>query len=148
MAPAAERGRVWFRRWPGAVRVVVRQCQCIEVVQIASVMQNNLFLELSKCSLFLQDNGWVGLAQVSNCQARGQGVLCGGACCLNFLSIDFRIGPPGIFAYSPFCAVFNTSGQPAASLPLGWSSSGLPIGVHLAAGSTFNMIKIDRGECF
>jgi amidase len=48
--------------------------------------------------------------------------------------LGYRMGPEGIFAYSPFCAVFNASGQPAASLPLGWSSEGLPIGVHLAAG--------------
>lgn len=47
--------------------------------------------------------------------------------------LGYRIGPNGIFAYSPFCAVFNASGQPAASLPLGWSKAGLPIGVHLAA---------------
>ena len=47
--------------------------------------------------------------------------------------VGYRTGPNGIFAYSPFCAVFNASGQPAASLPLGWSSSGLPIGIHLAA---------------
>ncbi len=47
--------------------------------------------------------------------------------------VAYRTGPQGIFAYSPFCAAFNASGQPAASLPLGWSSSGLPIGVHLAA---------------
>lgn len=47
--------------------------------------------------------------------------------------VGFRTGPDGIFAYSPFCAVFNASGQPAASLPLGWSSTGLPIGIHLAA---------------
>jgi amidase len=47
--------------------------------------------------------------------------------------VDFRTGPGGIFAYSPFCAVFNASGQPAASLPLGWSREGLPIGIHLAA---------------
>jgi amidase/6-aminohexanoate-cyclic-dimer hydrolase len=47
--------------------------------------------------------------------------------------VAYRTGPEGIFAYSPFCAVFNASGQPAASLPLGWSSDGLPIGVHLAA---------------
>ncbi len=47
--------------------------------------------------------------------------------------LGYRMGPQGIFAYSPFCAVFNASGQPAASLPLGWSSRGLPIGVHLAA---------------
>ncbi|MBN8630322.1 MAG: amidase [Rhodobacterales bacterium] len=47
--------------------------------------------------------------------------------------IGYRVGPNGIFAYSPFCAVFNASGQPAASLPLGWSRDGLPVGVHLAA---------------
>lgn len=46
--------------------------------------------------------------------------------------VAYRTGPNGIFAYSPFCAVFNASGQPAASLPLGWASSGLPIGIHLA----------------
>ncbi len=47
--------------------------------------------------------------------------------------VGYRTGPEGIFAYSPFCAVFNASGQPAASLPLGWSRDGLPIGIHLAA---------------
>ena len=45
----------------------------------------------------------------------------------------YRIGPDGVFAYSPFCAIFNASGQPAASLPLGTSATGLPIGIHLAA---------------
>jgi amidase len=38
-----------------------------------------------------------------------------------------------VFDYSPFCAVFNASGQPAASVPLGQSAAGLPIGIHLAA---------------
>jgi amidase len=47
--------------------------------------------------------------------------------------LAYRIGPKGIFAYSPFCAVFNASGQPAASLPLSMSTEGLPIGIHLAA---------------
>jgi amidase/6-aminohexanoate-cyclic-dimer hydrolase len=47
--------------------------------------------------------------------------------------VAYRTGPNGIFAYSPFCAIFNASGQPAASLPLGWSTEGLPIGIHLAA---------------
>ncbi len=47
--------------------------------------------------------------------------------------VNYRIGPGGIFAYSPFCAVFNASGQPAASLPMGTSANGLPIGIHLAA---------------
>jgi amidase/6-aminohexanoate-cyclic-dimer hydrolase len=47
--------------------------------------------------------------------------------------VGYRIGPQGIFAYSPFCAVFNASGQPAASVPLAMSAAGLPIGIHLAA---------------
>jgi amidase/6-aminohexanoate-cyclic-dimer hydrolase len=47
--------------------------------------------------------------------------------------VAYRTGPEGIFAYSPFCAVFNASGQPAASVPLAMSAGGLPIGIHLAA---------------
>ncbi|WP_248965034.1 amidase [Sphaerisporangium perillae] len=38
-----------------------------------------------------------------------------------------------IFDYGPFTAVFNISGQPAISLPLGWSEGGLPIGVQVVA---------------
>lgn len=45
----------------------------------------------------------------------------------------YRTGPEGVFAYSPFCAVFNASGQPAASVPLHVTKDGLPVGVHLAA---------------
>ena len=48
--------------------------------------------------------------------------------------VNYRIGPGGIFEYSPFCAAFNASGQPGASLPMGTSASGLPVGIHLAAG--------------
>ncbi len=46
---------------------------------------------------------------------------------------QYRVGPGGVFEYSPFCAVFNASGQPAASVPLYWTKDGLPLGVHLAA---------------
>jgi amidase len=38
-----------------------------------------------------------------------------------------------IFDYGPFTVVFNVSGQPAISLPLGRSAGGLPIGVQLVA---------------
>jgi amidase len=37
-------------------------------------------------------------------------------------------------AYVPFTPAFNSSGQPAISLPLSWSSASLPIGVQLVAG--------------
>ena len=47
--------------------------------------------------------------------------------------VDYRMGPGRVFAYSPFTAAFNASGQPAASVPLHWTADGLPVGIHLAA---------------
>jgi len=38
-----------------------------------------------------------------------------------------------LFALIPFTPLFNMTGQPAISLPLGQSSAGLPIGVQLVA---------------
>jgi len=38
-----------------------------------------------------------------------------------------------VFDYGPFTLVFNISGQPAISLPLGHSVNGLPIGVQVVA---------------
>jgi amidase len=38
-----------------------------------------------------------------------------------------------VFSYCPFTPVFNTTGQPAISLPMHWSETGLPIGVQLVA---------------
>ena len=46
--------------------------------------------------------------------------------------VGYRIGPEGVFAYSPYTAAFNATGQPAVSVPLFWNDEGLPIGVHLA----------------
>lgn len=40
-----------------------------------------------------------------------------------------------VWPYSPFCAAFNASGQPAAALPLHWTVGGLPVGVQVAAAS-------------
>jgi amidase/6-aminohexanoate-cyclic-dimer hydrolase len=45
---------------------------------------------------------------------------------------DHRLGPDGIARYSPFCPIFNITGQPAITLPLHWSADGLPVGVHFA----------------
>ena len=36
-------------------------------------------------------------------------------------------------AFVPFTPAFNSSGQPAISLPMHWNSAGLPIGVQLVA---------------
>ena len=47
--------------------------------------------------------------------------------------IDYRMGPNGVFDYSPFTAAFNATGQPAISIPIHWSADNLPIGLHLAA---------------
>jgi amidase len=59
--------------------------------------------------------------------------------------LDYRLGPGRVFAYSPFTASFNASGQPAASLPLHWSADGLPVGIHLAAG--FGRDELLMGLC-
>lgn len=34
-------------------------------------------------------------------------------------------------AYSPYCAVYNCTGQPSINVPLNWNEAGLPIGVQL-----------------
>jgi len=40
---------------------------------------------------------------------------------------------PRIASFIPYTAQFNMTGQPAISLPLHWTPSGLPVGVQLAA---------------
>ena len=42
----------------------------------------------------------------------------------------YRMGPGGVFDYSPFTALFNATGQPAASLPTHWTPDGLPVGIR------------------
>lgn len=47
--------------------------------------------------------------------------------------LDYRLGPDGVLAYSPFTALANGTGQPAMSVPLYWNQDGLPIGTHFMA---------------
>ena len=60
--------------------------------------------------------------------------------------LDYRVGPKGVAAYSPYCPIFNATGQPAASLPLHWTRSGLPVGVHIAGrfGEDATILKLSR----
>ncbi|MEW9804778.1 amidase [Mesorhizobium sp. ZMM04-5] len=59
--------------------------------------------------------------------------------------VDYRMGPGRVFDYSPFAAAFNASGQPAASLPLHWTTDGLPVGVQLAVA--FGEDELLMGLC-
>lgn len=47
--------------------------------------------------------------------------------------IDYRLGPEGLWRYSPFTPLANATGAPSISLPAGLSSTGLPIGAMLSA---------------
>lgn len=53
---------------------------------------------------------------------------------------------PRSFAFAPFTGLFNMTGQPAISVPLYWTASGLPIGVQLAAkyGGDGLLLKLAR----
>ena len=46
---------------------------------------------------------------------------------------DYRLGPAGLWRYSPFTPLANATGAPSISLPAGLSSDGLPIGAMLSA---------------
>jgi amidase len=58
--------------------------------------------------------------------------------------VDFRTHLVRLLRYTSFTPVQNVSGSPALSLPLGLSSTGLPIGVQLAApyGSEARLIAL------
>ncbi len=45
--------------------------------------------------------------------------------------LDYRLGPNGVWKYSPFTPLANATGQPSMSIPAGKSSVGLPIGAML-----------------
>ena len=47
--------------------------------------------------------------------------------------IDYRLGPEGLWRYTPFTPLANATGAPSISLPAGHSRDGLPIGAMLSA---------------
>ena len=49
-----------------------------------------------------------------------------------------------VFAYCPFTPLFNSTGQPAISLPMHWAPNGLPIGVQFAGrfGDEATLIRL------
>ena len=47
--------------------------------------------------------------------------------------IDYRLGPQGLWRYTPFTPLANATGAPSISLPAGRSKEGLPIGAMLSA---------------
>ncbi|HEU5294083.1 MAG TPA: amidase family protein [Burkholderiaceae bacterium] len=47
--------------------------------------------------------------------------------------IDYRLGPEGLWRYTPFTPLANATGAPSISLPVALSSAGLPIGALVTA---------------
>jgi amidase len=45
--------------------------------------------------------------------------------------LDYRIGPQGLWRYSPFAPLANATGGASIALPAGRSQGGLPIGAML-----------------
>jgi len=48
----------------------------------------------------------------------------------NASNLDIRQWMEQGYAYAPFTSLFNITGQPAVSLPLGWNGENLPIGMQ------------------
>ena len=51
-----------------------------------------------------------------------------------------------IFSHFPYCALFNMTGQPAASVPAGLAADGLPLSVQIAAsvGDEATVLQVAR----
>ncbi len=49
---------------------------------------------------------------------------------IGHLTEDLRQYTPRLFAFMPNTQAFNNTGQPAMTVPLAWSASGLPIGIQ------------------
>jgi amidase len=47
------------------------------------------------------------------------------------MKLAFKMMSANGFRFAPYCVLFNITGQPAMSVPLGMSSEGLPMGTHV-----------------
>jgi len=53
---------------------------------------------------------------------------------IGWLTESFETYAPRLFDFMPNTQAFNNTGQPAMTVPLSWSKSGLPIGLQFVAG--------------
>ncbi|MCI3133758.1 amidase [Phenylobacterium aquaticum] len=53
---------------------------------------------------------------------------------IGWLTENFETYAPRLFDFMPNTQAFNNTGQPAMTVPLSWSTSGLPIGLQFVAG--------------
>ncbi len=69
----------------------------------------------------------------------------------------FSIGQPPVgvgdtkytpFGWSPFTAPFNLTGQPAASVPCGFDSKGLPVGLHIIGRAYEDALVLRAARAF
>jgi amidase len=48
------------------------------------------------------------------------------------INLNFNLLSDMFFSFMPYTPIFNATGQPAMSVPLGWNDAGLPIGMQFA----------------
>ena len=60
--------------------------------------------------------------------------------------IEGKTANPGV--WSPYTHPFNMSGHPAASIPCGWSSDGLPIGMQIVGKRLDDLTVLQVSQAF